>query len=67
MAANGLGLLALALLGRLLEVPPQTHLTENTLPLQLLLERAKGLIDIVVTNVNLHGGPNLLLLFAGQE
>src|SRR5580658_4568022 len=53
-AANGLGGLAGAALGRLLIVPPQLHLAENPLPLHLLLERLQRLVDIVVTNENLH-------------
>jgi hypothetical protein len=53
-AANGLGSLAGAALRRLLIVPPQLHLAENPLPLHLLLERLQRLVDIVVTNENLH-------------
>jgi hypothetical protein len=53
-AANGLGGLAGAALGWLLEVPAQLHLAENTLALHLLFERLERLIDIVVTNQNLH-------------
>jgi hypothetical protein len=30
------------------------HLAENALALHLLLERLEGLIDVVVTNENLH-------------
>jgi len=30
------------------------HLTEETFALHLLLKRSKGLIDIVVTDENLH-------------
>jgi len=32
----------------------ELHLTKNTLTLQLFLQSPKGLIDIVVTNANLH-------------
>src|SRR5271157_2147531 len=53
-AANRLRGLAGAALGRLLIVPPQLHLAENTLPLHLLLERLQRLIDIVVADENLH-------------
>src|SRR5271157_538192 len=53
-AANGFSGLTGAALGRLLIVPPQLHLAENPLPLHLLLERLQRLVDIVVTNENLH-------------
>jgi hypothetical protein len=63
-AANGFGLLAGALLGRLLVVATQLHFTEDAFALHLLLKRFQGLIDIVVANENLHetillsgGGP----------
>src|ERR1700712_328662 len=52
--ANRFGGLTGAALGRLLEMPPQLHFTENTLPLHLLLERLQRLVDIVVANENLH-------------
>src|SRR5690554_5767998 len=64
MTAHRFGLLALLALGRLLEVATQLHLAEDTLPLQLLLKGAQRLVDIVVANVNLHGGQNLLLMHA---
>jgi hypothetical protein len=32
----------------------QLHLAVHAFPLQLLLERAKGLIDIVIANDDLH-------------
>jgi hypothetical protein len=32
------------------------HLAENTLALHLFLQRLEGLIDIIVTNKNLHAG-----------
>jgi DHA1 family bicyclomycin/chloramphenicol resistance-like MFS transporter len=64
MPAHGLGALALALLGRLLEVAAQLHLTEDAFALQLLLERAHCLVDVVVANGNLHGRSDLLV-FAG--
>jgi hypothetical protein len=43
-----------ATLRRLLEMATQLHFTENTFPLHLLLERLERLINIVVTNENLH-------------
>src|SRR5690606_30764385 len=54
IAAHGFGALALLARGRLLEVAAQLHLAENALALQLLFERAKGLIDVIVANLNLH-------------
>ena len=53
-AADGLGLLACALLGGLLEMLPKLHLAEDALTLQLLFQSPKGLIDIVVANADLH-------------
>src|SRR5262245_10747917 len=41
-SADGLGLLAHALLGRLLVIVPQLHLAENALALHLLLQRLEG-------------------------
>jgi hypothetical protein len=35
-------------------VATQLHLAINALALQLLLERAQGLIDIVIANHDLH-------------
>src|SRR4029077_11585483 len=52
--ADRLGALACLLFGRLLVVTPQLHLAENPLALHLLLERLEGLIDVVVTDENLH-------------
>ena len=34
---------------------PEFHLAESTLALHLLLQHLEGLVDIVVTNENLHG------------
>ncbi len=62
MAPRRLGALAFAALGGLLEVAAAFHFPEHTLALHLFLKRAQGLIDIVVTYVNLHGGLNLLRL-----
>jgi hypothetical protein len=36
-------------------VATKLHLAENALALHLLLERFEGLIDVVVTDENLHG------------
>ncbi len=54
-AADGLGLLAGALLGRLLVMTAQLHLPEDALTLHFLLESAESLVDVVVTDENLHG------------
>jgi hypothetical protein len=35
----------------------QLHLAIHALALQLLLERAKGLVDIIVANDDLHKSP----------
>jgi len=53
-AADGFSSLAGSALRRLLEVAAQLHLAKNTLALHLLLERLQRLVDIVVTNENLH-------------
>ena len=55
-ATNCFSLLAHALLGRLLKVVPELHLTENAFALQLLLQRFKGLVDIIVTDLDEHPG-----------
>src|SRR5262249_50227580 len=49
---HGLGLRADTLLGGLLVIIPELHLTENALALHLLLQRLEGLIDVVVSNLN---------------
>src|SRR6185437_13008123 len=54
VAADGLGLLAGAALARLLVVAAQLHLAEHALALQLLLERAQRLVDVVVADEDLH-------------
>lgn len=54
---NGLGLLARLLLGGLLVVVPELHLPENAFALQLLLQRAERLIDIVIANNYLQAEP----------
>src|SRR5262245_8953696 len=61
-AADRLGLFTGLLLRRLLEVPAQLHLTENTLALHLLLERAQGLVHVIVAYDDLHGLTALLSL-----
>ena len=48
------GVLASTLLRRLFIMPPELHLAIDTFPLKLLFEGAKGLVDIVVTNEDLH-------------
>jgi hypothetical protein len=58
-AADGGGALAGALLRRLLIVTAQLHLAVDALALQLLLERAQRLVDIIVANDDLHKSPSL--------
>ena len=53
-AADSLGSLAGTALGWLFEMAAQLHLAENTLALHLLLERLERLVNIVVTDENLH-------------
>ena len=63
-AANGFGLFAGTLLRRLFVKVPQLHFTEYALTLQLLFQSAESLINIVVTNDDLHGlFPSLQLHF----
>ena len=54
-ATNALGLFAHTLLRRLLIEATLFHFTEYAFTLQLLLERAEGLIDIVVSDDDLQG------------
>src|SRR5580704_17608204 len=53
-AADGFGLLAHALLGRLFVMAAQFHLAEHALALHFLLQYPQRLVDIVVTDENLH-------------
>src|SRR5687768_2228346 len=61
-ATDRLGLFTGLLFRRLLEVPAQLHLTEHTLALHLLLERAQGLVHVIVAYDDLHGLTALLSL-----
>src|ERR1700757_2237057 len=54
MPTNRLGPLAGAALRRLLVVAAHFHFSEDALALHLLLQRAQGLIDIVVANEHLQ-------------
>lgn len=54
MATYRLGPLPCLLLGRLFEMPTEFHFTEDTFPLHLLLERAEGLVNVVVAYDYLH-------------
>src|SRR6185437_1627251 len=54
IAAHGLGALARPPLRGLLIGAAQLHLAEHPFALQLLLEDAQSLIDVVVANENLH-------------
>src|SRR4051812_26348856 len=53
-AADRGGLFTGALLARLLVVAAQLHFAIDAFALQLLLERAQGLVDIVFANHDLH-------------
>src|SRR4029077_19102089 len=53
-AADGFGLLAGALLGRLLVVIAELHLAEDAFALHLFLQRPQRLIHIVIANDDLH-------------
>lgn len=53
-AAHGFRRLTRTTLRRLFVMPPQLHLTEDSFPLHLLLERLERLIDVVVTHEDLH-------------
>src|SRR3954447_14609880 len=53
-APDGLGLLAGALLRRLLVIITELHLAEDAFALHFLLQRPEGLIDIVIANDDLH-------------
>src|SRR5258707_15801210 len=53
-AADGFRLLSDSLLGGLLVMAAELHLAEDALALHLLLQHLEGLVDIVVTDENLH-------------
>src|ERR1700716_639715 len=53
-AADGFRLLSNSLLGGLLVMAAELHLAEDALALHLLLQHLEGLVDIVVTDENLH-------------
>lgn len=55
-AAHGFGALAGFLLGRLLEVLTGLHFPEQAFALHLLLQRAQGLLDIVIADDDLYYG-----------
>src|SRR5206468_4500851 len=61
-AADRGGAFARAFLARLLVVTAQLHLAVDALALQLLLERAQRLLDIIVANDDLHKFPSQSLL-----
>src|SRR5262245_56591176 len=52
--ADGLGLLAGALLGRFFVIVAELHLAEDAFALHLFLQSPQGLIDIVIANDDLH-------------
>ena len=53
-APNGLGLFTSALHGGLLVMIAQLHFAEDTFALHLFLQRAQGLIDIVIADEDLQ-------------
>jgi hypothetical protein len=55
-APDGFRFLAGLLLRWLLIVTTQLHFAEDALALHFFLQRAKGLINVVVTDENLHRG-----------
>ncbi|OHD05093.1 MAG: hypothetical protein A3E77_17640 [Sphingopyxis sp. RIFCSPHIGHO2_12_FULL_65_19] len=61
-AADGGSMLARTLFAGLLVVTTQLHFAIHALTLQLLLERAKGLVDIIVANDDLHTPCRLLFV-----
>ena len=54
LTANSLGLFARFFLGRFFEMLLKLHFAKNALTLELLFQRTKRLIDIVVAYTNLH-------------
>src|SRR3954463_3513125 len=63
-AADRGGALAGTFLARLLVMTAQLHLAVDALALQLLLERAQRLLDVIVANDDLHTSPVTLLVMA---
>src|SRR5262249_1171641 len=55
IAAHRLGLLPCASFRWFLVIAAELHLPEDALALHLLLERTQGLLDVIVTNDDLHG------------
>src|SRR6266446_6886831 len=55
-AAHRLGLFSCRLLRWLLVEAPPLHFAEHAFPLHLLLQDAKGLIDVVIADEYLHRG-----------
>jgi hypothetical protein len=56
-AADGFGLFARTLLGRLFVEVTHLHFAENAFALHLLLESAERLVDIVIADKYLHVNP----------
>jgi len=53
-AAHGLGRLTGAALGGLLIMAAELHLAEHALALKFLFERLQRLVDVIITDENLH-------------
>ena len=54
LAADGFGLFAGFTFGRLFVIAAQLHFTEHAFALQLLLQGAERLVNIIVTDEDLH-------------
>lgn len=55
IAAHRFSLFARPTFRGLLEITTQLHFTENPFTLHFLLQRAQGLIDIIVADDHMHG------------
>ena len=55
-ATHGFSFLAGLLLGRFLEIGASFHFAEQAFALHLLLQRAQGLLDVIVADGDLNNG-----------
>jgi len=65
--ADRLSLLTSPLFRRLFVVAAHSHLAIQAFALHLLLERAQGLVDIIVANLNFHGALHSSRRCLGKE
>lgn len=65
--ANGLGLLTGTAFGRLFIRAPEFHFPKDAFTLHLLLQNLQGLVDIVITNGDLHVCLNLIIIKSGRD